>query len=143
MFQLGAEFGFWPVFFEVLISAWLGLKLLKLLGFQVVQQLQQKVALGQNPEGELLVALVSLIGGILLILPGVISDLLGLVCVLPFTRSFVAKLFKKSLISKIQRGQVRVFPGFSSGFRTRPDQTESPQVIDVSSERITSHHDEK
>lgn len=61
-------------------------------GRRAWQALGEAVRAGRPPARELADGVLILLGGLLLLLPGFISDLLGLVLVLPFTRPLVRGL---------------------------------------------------
>lgn len=122
LIKAGEAFGFWPVFFVVVLTAWLGSRLVKYEGFQVLTQLQQKAARGQSPHQEMLEGGVLLIGGILLIAPGFITDLFGLLCLIPFSRKFMAGRLQGWLLRKVRSGRIQVFTSgnFGGGFYSSP-----------------------
>ncbi len=76
-------------------------------------------------------------GGVLMVLPGFLGDLLGLLCLLPFTRARPRALFARLLLRRLPdrlRGPVRVratrtAPVGPAGPR-RPDAGGSPRVIE-------------
>jgi UPF0716 protein FxsA len=56
---------------------------------------------GQLPTGRLADAALVLVGGILLMLPGFLTDLLGLVMILPFTRPLIRRLLAFVLARRV------------------------------------------
>lgn len=68
---------------------------------------------GTPPQGRVLGdRAVALAGGVLLLLPGFLSDLVGLVCVLPWTRSAARRLLGAALGTRFEAYAVR--QGFGS-----------------------------
>lgn len=61
----------------VLLSGFAGLALIRVEGFGLTRRLQADLAAGRMPAGRMLEALVVVIAGLLLILPGFLSDLLA------------------------------------------------------------------
>lgn len=109
LIKAGEHFGFWPIFSLVVLTAWIGSRLVKHEGFQVLTQLQQRMTQGQSPHREMLEGGVLLIGGLLLIAPGFITDSFGLLCLIPFSRRWMARRLEKWLLNKVKTGRVQVF----------------------------------
>ena len=70
----------------VLLSAILGSALAKQEGLRVLREYQATVASGQVPREGVLGPLLIWVGGVLLVLPGVLTDVAGLLLLVPFTR---------------------------------------------------------
>ena len=58
------------------------------------QALQQALNSGRMPGDEVTDAILIMVGGVLLLLPGFVSDVLALLLVLPFTRPVARRLFQ-------------------------------------------------
>ncbi|MGM0502495.1 MAG: FxsA family protein [Bacillota bacterium] len=75
----------------------------------VLKEINSSLAQGQIPADKLIDGLLILIGGVMLITPGVITDLCGFSCVLPWTRPKI-KYFTKGKFKKlITSGQIHFF----------------------------------
>lgn len=137
LIEAGDAFGFWPIFGIVILTAWMGSRLVKYEGFQVLTQLQQKAAQGRSPHQEMIEGVVLLIGGILLITPGFITDGIGFLCLIPFSRKWIALAVKGALLRKVQNGSFRVYTQFGQqgpAYSPRQERDVTPEVIDVKSE---------
>lgn len=88
--RIGAAIGFFSVFIWVLIAATLGLRLLQFRSWTLWHRLQLCLSRGEHPARELLNSAVVMIAALLLILPGVVSDLLALICLIPTSRARLA-----------------------------------------------------
>ena len=77
--------------------------------------LRQAVDTGKMPGRELADASLVLMGGLLLLLPGFLSDLVGLFLILPFTRSVSRRLLGVLIGAKMPAG---VVPGTGGSRRT-------------------------
>lgn len=73
---------------EALVGAWL----MRREGRKAWAALTDAYATGKMPTGQLADAALILVGGIMLILPGFFTDVIGLVCLLPVTRPFARRL---------------------------------------------------
>ncbi len=89
--------GGWNTFGLVILTAILGAHLVRQQGIQTMMQAQQQLQSGQIPGQQMAEGLLLVIAGILLVTPGFITDLFGLMCCLPGTRKPIAKLLMSRL----------------------------------------------
>ena len=80
---------------EAVVGAWLTRRE----GRKAWAALTNAYATGKMPTGQLADAALILVGGIMLILPGLLTDLVGLVCLLPVTRP-LARRFIGFLVAR-------------------------------------------
>ena len=97
LIELGRRFGTWHTIGIVLLTGLIGASLAKVQGLQVYRNLMSSLYNGELPHNYLIEGLLLLIGGALLITPGVLTDLVGFVLVLPWTRSLVRERVKSQL----------------------------------------------
>lgn len=83
----GRLIGAWPTVGLMLATSLLGAWLAQREGRRAWTALRQAFAENRMPTGELADAVLVMIGGLFLMLPGFISDVIGLICLLPFTRA--------------------------------------------------------
>lgn len=95
LIQVGSAIGVLPTLLLVIGSAVLGSLLLRVAGIATAWRAREKLARGELPEQEVLEGLLIAVGGGLLLLPGFISDLFGVLCLIPFTR--------RLLVGKVRR----------------------------------------
>jgi len=81
----------------------------RLQGFSVVRRLQENLHAGRPPANELVDGAMLLLGGALLITPGLVTDAFGLSLVFPPSRDFWKRLFLEWLNRKIQRGEIQIY----------------------------------
>lgn len=102
--------GFWT-FGLLLASCLAGVYLIQTEGRRVWQQAKRQMEAGQPPGHTLLKGICVLAGGILLIVPGFLTDLVGLTMLLPFTRP-VYRLFLYRWLERFMRsGRFAVYRG--------------------------------
>jgi UPF0716 protein FxsA len=82
----GRLIGAWPTVGLMLLTSLLGAFLAQREGRRTWTALRRAFAENRMPTGELADAVLVMIGGLFLMLPGFISDVIGLICLLPFTR---------------------------------------------------------
>ena len=85
----------------VIITAFIGTRLLKQQGFSILQKAQQSMAQGQTPSFEMLEGVVVMVSGILLLTPGFITDGVGLLGLMPWSRQVFLKHILEKNASKI------------------------------------------
>ncbi|GAB3070811.1 hypothetical protein GCM10027053_39500 [Intrasporangium mesophilum] len=96
---VGQAIGAWPTFLLLVAGCVLGVLIIRHQGGRAWRALNQAVQSGRMPARELADGIVVLLGGTLLLVPGFITDVLGLILVLPFTRP-VARSLLASVISR-------------------------------------------
>lgn len=84
--------GAWATFGLVLAVSAVGVWLVRRSGRRAWRAMRASVDSGQMPEGELADAMVALLGGVLLVVPGFVTDLPALICLLPPTRGLARRV---------------------------------------------------
>ena len=105
---IGGRVGFWPTVGIVLATGVIGATLAKHEGLRVVRRWQEATAKGGLPEDGVLGGLLVLVGGVFLITPGVLTDVAGLLLLLPPTRRWVAGLIRRRFERGLKAGAVQV-----------------------------------
>lgn len=91
--KIGGEIGAWQTIFLVISTAVLGAFLLRQQGLATFGRFQQNVMAGKTPAIEVLEGIILLVGGLLLMVPGFFTDIIGFLCLIPVTRQALAKRF--------------------------------------------------
>ena len=86
---VGRRIGLFPTLSLVVLSAVAGIVLMRVQGFGVIARLRQSGQEGRAPGKEMLDAAMIMIAGILLFIPGFLTDILGLALFLPPVRNFL------------------------------------------------------
>jgi len=108
--------GLWPTIGLVVITGMAGAALARLEGLRTIWKLRGELGKGKLPGGALLDGLAILVGGALLLTPGILTDLVGFSFLLPPTRRVLLKRIRKSLEERLKSGAIRIthvsgFPG--------------------------------
>lgn len=103
---VGKMIGGWPTVLLIILTGFVGAWLAKKQGMQVLRTLQLQLSRGEMPTQTILEGVLVLVGSVLLLTPGFLSDLLGLVFLLPYTRMIIAHLLKKWLRHLISTGKI-------------------------------------
>jgi UPF0716 protein FxsA len=88
---VGGVIGAFPTIFLVVFTAALGAWLLRQQGFATFRQFQANLAQGVIPAYEMIEGPIILLGGLLLLTPGFITDMLGFACLIPPLRKKIAQ----------------------------------------------------
>lgn len=91
LIKVGGALGAIPTIALVVFSAVLGAFLVHWQGMVTMQRVRESLARGELPAIDLIEGTIVLISGILLLLPGFISDLAGLACLIPAARRRLVK----------------------------------------------------
>ncbi|PLA75047.1 FxsA protein [Hydrogenovibrio sp. SC-1] len=108
LIQVGSEIGALPTILLTLFTAALGAGLMRHQGISTLQKAQVNMAQGQVPAVEMFEGVLIFVGGVLLLVPGLITDALGFLLLLPFFRQWLAiKLIRQRQTQYArQKGQV-------------------------------------
>ena len=123
---VGREIGVLATIGLVLLSSIAGSVLLRIQGFGVVSRIQRDLQAGRNPGRELAHGVMILIAGILLIIPGFFTDIVGLLLFLPPIRDLGWNLV---------RDRVQIVGDFGV-FRNAQSEQRGP-VIDLDEDEFT------
>ncbi len=98
LLQVGSILGAFPTIFLVVFTAVLGSWLLKQQGFATFRRFQENLTQGQIPAYEIIEGPIILLGGVLLLTPGFLTDILGLACLITPLRKRIAQYIIESRI---------------------------------------------
>jgi UPF0716 protein FxsA len=106
LINVSDNIGGWNTFAIVLITAFFGAYFVRREGANTLRDVQLKMAQGQMPGKELSEGLLLLVAGVLLVTPGFITDLVGLLFTIPLTRTPIAAALVASFLKsgKVQGG---------------------------------------
>lgn len=116
LLEVGDIIGGWNTVAVVIITAFVGASLVKQQGLQTFMSAQQKMQTGQIPSQEVAEGLLLLVAGVLLVTPGFVTDGIGLLFSMPFTRPVIARYVAKHILSS-----VKVHSQFSPGGQYQQD----------------------
>ena len=92
LISVGSNIGAFNTILLVLLTALIGLALLRVQGFRTLINARNKLGMAQLPAEEMITGIFLAIGGALLLTPGFITDLFGLLCLVPATRRLLLKI---------------------------------------------------
>lgn len=104
LIQVSNLVGVLPTIMLVIMTALIGALLLRHQGLQTLARVQNKLQQGEIPATEMVGGVILLLSGALLLTPGLFTDCIGFLCLVPTFRNRLATSFLKSLL---QRGTYR------------------------------------
>lgn len=107
--QLGTMIGFWPTIGLVVATGFAGAWLAKSQGFRAFAAIQTDLREGRTPAEHLLDGLLILVGGVVLLTPGLLSDIAGILLLLPPSRRAFKNILRRRLNGMVRSGQVTLF----------------------------------
>lgn len=122
LFKVGAQIGGLNTILIILFTGVLGASLAKSQGIQILHKIQSSASRGELPADHIIQGLMVFAGGLLLLTPGFITDVLGFSFVLPGPRHLLLSLVKKMIQQSIDKGQFQFYAfkqnnnGKESGF---------------------------
>jgi len=112
--KVGSSIGAMPTLALLILSGFIGAYCARMQGLSVIRRFSESVSKGEAPAETLLDGLLVVIGGVMMITPGFITDAVGLILVTPAGRKivkpFVAAWLKKRITAHV------VYPGGAAGF---------------------------
>lgn len=117
LINVGEAIGAWYTVGLVLLSAFIGVNMLRQQGLSTLTRAQSRMNSGEIPASEMIEGLILAVGGALLVTPGFVTDFFGFCCLLPWTR--------RALVARMQKHFTVVASSQSSAFyqsRVAPEQ---------------------
>lgn len=97
LIQVGSEVGALSVVLWIIISAIAGVFCIRMAGIATALGVRERMARGEVPDDAMLTGLLWVIGGVLLFIPGFVSDAVGIICILPITRYWLIRRMRRGM----------------------------------------------
>ena len=107
LITVGAEIGPLYTIGLVLLTAVIGVQLLRQQGFATLWRGRRKLEEGQLPAQEIVEGIILAVSGALLLTPGFVTDVVGFAGLLPLSRTFLGQLLLSKLLIANVRGHQR------------------------------------
>ncbi|WP_445354910.1 FxsA family protein [Microbulbifer sp. EKSA008] len=89
LIAVGSEIGALPTIGLVILTAVVGVTLLRRQGISTLMRAQEKMQAGNIPAKEMVEGIFLAVGGVLLLTPGFITDFFGFICLIPGLRNLL------------------------------------------------------
>jgi UPF0716 protein FxsA len=134
--QVGSWIGFWPTLALLIADSILGSILMRTQSRAVWRRFNAALAEGRPPAREVLDGVLVIAGGVALLTPGFVTDIFGIVFLLPPTRAIVRRLLVRRFA---QRMMVSV-AGSAGGRFTRPRSSSGEEYdVDGTAHEVPPH----
>ncbi|KAF1056425.1 MAG: hypothetical protein GAK44_00242 [Pseudomonas delhiensis] len=134
LIKVGSVIGVGLTLLLLIAGAVIGAALLRVAGITTALRARERLSRGELPEKEVFEGLMIAVGGLLLMLPGFISDVIALFCLLPFTRRLVLGGVSRRMQEQAERA--RAFADDPNAQRSN-----GPSVIEGEYERREEQRD--
>ena len=109
LIEIGGKFGTLNTVMLILTTGVAGALLAQSQGLIVIRKIQEEISSGRPPATELLDGFFVLIGGTLLITPGLVTDIAGFILLFPVSRNLIKKWLLAKIKTRISRGETNFF----------------------------------
>lgn len=136
LFQLSGMFGFWTTIFVVIATGALGASLARWQGWRALHRVQTEMRQGMLPAQALGDGVLILVAGVLLITPGILTDVLGLSLLIPPLRAGIRKGIQLWMAKHIQVQTSSTWQEPQAGHQPGGDTIVEARVLDTSVEDL-------
>jgi len=106
LIYLGTIIGALYTMLIVVVTGILGAILARYQGLSTLSKIRSNIESGIIPANELFDGALIVSGGLLLLTPGIITDITGFVFLVPYTRSIIKRSFRSLILRKIETGGI-------------------------------------
>lgn len=114
LIKIGQYIGVFYTLTLVIVTGVLGAILAREQGFRTLKKIESEINLGVMPSEQILDGVLILCGGILLLTPGLITDIIGFLVLIPLTRDLIKQWLKKKIKTIMDEGRVIRLTSFKS-----------------------------
>ena len=107
--QLGQYIGLGYTLATIVVLGILGALIAKQQGLRTLFRIKDDLAQGRLPAQELIEGLLILVGAVLLITPGLLTDAVAFFFLIPATRRLIKLLLRRKLEKMIKTGQIKLY----------------------------------
>tara|TARA_B000000609_G_scaffold54820_1_gene40422 strand:- start:543 stop:926 length:384 start_codon:yes stop_codon:yes gene_type:complete len=107
LIKLGSYFGFFGTLALIIGTAIIGIYIAKQQGLGIIFSLQSKLTQGRQALPEIVEGIALLLGALFFIIPGAITDLFGIIFIIPSLRRYLLKLAVNKIIDELRKREKR------------------------------------
>ena len=108
LIRVGQAIGSLNTIAIVVITGATGAWLARAEGVGVLRRIRESIAAGQPPSTELIDGAFVLLGGALLLTPGLLTDLIGFLCLIPMTRKYLRFWVSQKITHRLDQNTIIV-----------------------------------
>lgn len=114
LIKIGQHIGVFATIAIVILTGIWGAFLAREQGLRTLKKIETEINRGVMPSEEILDGVMILCGGVLLLTPGFLTDIIGFLSLIPFTRNLIKKWLKKKIGEIVDKGRVITITSFRS-----------------------------
>ncbi len=100
LIKIGSFLGFWTTILLIIVTGIVGAYLSRMQGYKIIKELQETLQAGKVPTQKIFEGVMILIASILLITPGVLTDVFGLLLLTSVFRLYIISVAKSHFVNK-------------------------------------------
>lgn len=108
LIKIGSMIGAATTIAIVLLTGFIGAYLARMQGAQTMNRVRMNMAQGIAPTGELVDALLIFVAGVVLLTPGFLTDISGILLLIPPVRAGIKSWLRRKFEDSIRNGNVRI-----------------------------------
>lgn len=120
LINVGQLIGVWYTVGLVLLSAFIGVNMLRIQSLGTLMRARQRMDQGEIPGQEMGEGIVLAVGGALLVTPGFVTDVVGFCCLIPYTRKALVRFLSQRLTVVTSMQASSAHASHSQPFRDAP-----------------------
>lgn len=105
LLEIGRRIGTLATLLLIVVTGVTGALLAKQQGLGVLRRIQAEFSSGRAPTSAIVDGLIILVAGALLITPGILTDVVGFLCLLPITRRHVRVMLGRMFARVVRQGR--------------------------------------
>ncbi|MDD0973135.1 FxsA family protein [Pseudomonas fontis] len=129
-FKVSTAIGFFPALLLIIAGSALGVLVVRVAGLATALRARASIQRGELPAQEMMQGMMLALGGGLLLIPGFISDVFGLILLLPFTRRLLARKMGERAEAQAMRQRAFADEMYSARPGGQGAQPRQPNVIE-------------
>ncbi len=111
LIEIGTLIGTLSTIAIIVFTGIIGAFLARRQGFGVIYQIQNELSNGNLPASQFVDGLIILLAGAVLLTPGILTDILGFLCLIPYTRKVIKKILWSWFDKAVHQGRIN-YSGF-------------------------------
>jgi UPF0716 protein FxsA len=108
LLEIGSYLGALNTILLIIFTGILGAYLARLEGIRTIHQISRNLATGVVPAEEMVDAVLIFVAGVVLVTPGVITDVMGFLLLIPYTRTIFKRWLRKKFNNMAAAGNFQV-----------------------------------
>jgi UPF0716 protein FxsA len=106
--EVGSRIGTLPTLAIILATGVLGAALARHQGLRTLREIQEQLGRGEIPAGSLVDGMIILLAGALLITPGILTDAVGFLCLVPRVRNAAKRMLQRRFERAVAEQRIHV-----------------------------------